>query len=381
MLKVMDLPEKLRPPFKRTQEDQFRTISCVKWVFENYPEYPYIRACNLLGVYVQWYLKILGMYKRRKPKHGWRTAESLDKKILSYHRYHARVRNGTNRMLVKYGHLIEGAEHWGKHGKGGGYEIDHLLSIYEGYYKPKVKPISWYKLVHPANLALVPKTENRTKGSRSKVAVSVLEERIAEFELKHGAVMYPWVAPNTKRRLRSKQSRKTTNVKIRKRDIIGLLREGYPKWEHEPRTWLTKETVLAACWHHMNGASWQESAACINSNLTTLAKILSTSKIPLASLRQRSGAAEKLRNFISTPVGKPEIFVISPHGMQHNLGKLNGPLHYLLRGILAGKPISILCKKVQLAEVYGILLVSRSLRIIGTSETKIYKLLIGALHD
>lgn len=380
MLKVKDLPEKLRPPFKRTQEDQFRTISCVKWVFENYPEYPYIQACNLLGVNVQWYLKILGMYKRRKPKHGWRTVESLDKKILSYHRYHARVRNGTSRMLVKYGHLIEGAEHWGKHGKGGGYEIDHLLSIYEGYYKPKIKPISWYKLVHPANLALVPKTENRTKGSRSKVTARELEDRIAEFELKHGQVVYPWVAPNTKRRLRSRRSSKTNNVKIRKSDIMGLLIQGCPKWEHVPRTWLTKETALAACWHYMNGASWQESAAYVNSNLTTLAKILGESRVPLASLRQRN-AAEKLRDFTSIPVEKPEVFVISPHGMQHNLGKLNGPLHYLLRGILAGKSISILCKKVQLAEIYGILLVSRSLRSIGTEDTKIHRLIVGALNE
>ena len=74
--------------------------------------------------------------------------------------------------------------------KGGGYHLDHRLSLYEGFHRGK-KPVPWQYLCHPANLQIITMEDNVAKSHHSCVTPKDLISEIKEFNLEQGEVKLP----------------------------------------------------------------------------------------------------------------------------------------------------------------------------------------------
>lgn len=92
-------------------------------------------------------------------------------------RYTTKVHYHTRRQPL---HLLENSDKLATCGTDGGYQIDHMLSVSDGY----AQGIPFREIAHIANLTVVPWKENLLKRNKSSIDYPTLLARIQEYETK-----------------------------------------------------------------------------------------------------------------------------------------------------------------------------------------------------
>jgi hypothetical protein len=98
-----------------------------------------------------------------------------------YKKYYSEVRKLTNQNIKKYHHLFENLDMLGICGEEDKYQMDHVLSIKDGY----LHNISPILISHPSNLRVIKWEDNIKKGSKSDIDLDSLIENANNFLTKN----------------------------------------------------------------------------------------------------------------------------------------------------------------------------------------------------
>lgn len=98
--------------------------------------------------------------------------------------YRNKVRSITNKNLKKYSHLFENLDNLGRCGDEGKFQIDHKISIKEGFNSN----LPAHLIGHPSNLQIIKWEDNLKKSTNSDITLDEFITKSSEFLTKNNKI-------------------------------------------------------------------------------------------------------------------------------------------------------------------------------------------------